>query len=131
MRGFEINPFTMLFVSSGTLSYYSQLFHYDNYPELISPIEIVNVAKWIYLPYRLIKAMMPVGFCDRFRLHDEEFLQRLSAEISLEHIPTVLGGHNKVCSDSVNINEKQNLTDNKMRSCHQARPHSVLEANWP
>jgi len=26
----EINPFTMIFVSSGTLSYYSQLLHYDN-----------------------------------------------------------------------------------------------------
>jgi hypothetical protein len=37
----EINPFTMIFVSSGTLSYYSQLLHYDNYPELVYPIEMV------------------------------------------------------------------------------------------
>ncbi|KAF7635623.1 CRAL-TRIO domain-containing protein [Meloidogyne graminicola] len=62
MTGYEINPFTMLFVSSGTLSYYSQLLHYDNYPDLVYPIELVNIAKWIFIPYRLIKNMMPAGF---------------------------------------------------------------------
>jgi len=31
----------MLFVSSGTLSYYSQLLHYDSYPDLVYPIEMV------------------------------------------------------------------------------------------
>lgn len=36
MAGYEINPFTMVFVSSGTLAYYSQLFHFENYPELVS-----------------------------------------------------------------------------------------------
>jgi hypothetical protein len=81
MNGYEINPFTMLFVSSGTLSYYSQLFHYDNYPELVYPIELVNIAKWIHVPYKLIKTVMPAGFSDRFRLHDGNFLQTLTTEI--------------------------------------------------
>ncbi|KAI1706359.1 CRAL/TRIO domain-containing protein [Ditylenchus destructor] len=95
MNGYEINPFTMLFVSSGTLSYYSQLFHYENYPELVNPIELVNIAKWIQVPYKLIKAMMPAGFSDRFRLHDGNFLQYLTSEISIEDIPTTLGGNNE------------------------------------
>ncbi|KAI6191381.1 CRAL-TRIO domain-containing protein [Aphelenchoides bicaudatus] len=92
MNNYEINPFTMLFVSSGTLSYYSQLFHYENYPELVYPIEFVNIAKWIHVPYKLIKAMMPAGFGERFRLHDGHFLPTLSSEINVEHIPTTLGG---------------------------------------
>jgi hypothetical protein len=85
----------MIFVSSGTLSYYSQLLHYDNYPELVYPIEIVNIAKWIHIPYRLIKAMMPAGFADRFRLHDGNFLETLASEIPREHIPHTLGGLNR------------------------------------
>ncbi|KAL7080254.1 hypothetical protein ACQ4LE_000971 [Meloidogyne hapla] len=95
MTGYEINPFTMLFVSSGTLSYYSQLLHYDNYPDLVYPIEMVNIAKWIYIPYRLIKSMMPVGFADRFRLHDANFLENLCMEINLDYIPHSLGGQNQ------------------------------------
>uniref|UniRef100_A0A915P7T7 CRAL-TRIO domain-containing protein n=1 Tax=Meloidogyne floridensis TaxID=298350 RepID=A0A915P7T7_9BILA len=85
----------MLFVSSGTLSYYSQLLHYDNYPDLVYPIEMVNIAKWIYIPYRLIKSMMPVGFVDRFRLHDANFLENLCMEINLDYIPHSLGGQNQ------------------------------------
>ncbi|CAK5077463.1 unnamed protein product [Meloidogyne enterolobii] len=94
----------MLFVSSGTLSYYSQLLHYDNYPDLVYPIEMVNIAKWIYIPYRLIKSMMPVGFVDRFRLHDANFLENLCMEINLDYIPHSLGGQNqarKLLFDSI------------------------------
>lgn len=86
----------MLFVSSGTLSYYSQLFHYENYPELVNPIEMVNIAKWIHVPYKLIKTMMPAGFSERFRLHDGHFLPTLTSEINIEHIPTSLGGKDPV-----------------------------------
>jgi hypothetical protein len=96
MNNYEINPFTMLFVSSGTLSYYSQLFHYENYPELVNPIEMVNIAKWIHVPYKLIKTMMPAGFSERFRLHDGHFLPTLTSEINIEHIPTSLGGKDPV-----------------------------------
>lgn len=109
MNGYEINPFTMLFVSSGTLSYYSQLFHYENYPELVNPIELVNIAKWIQVPYKLIKAMMPAGFSDRFRLHDGNFLQYLTSEISIEDIPTTLGGNNEV--DNVQKTHKVELSE--------------------
>uniref|UniRef100_A0A0N4ZP67 CRAL-TRIO domain-containing protein n=1 Tax=Parastrongyloides trichosuri TaxID=131310 RepID=A0A0N4ZP67_PARTI len=94
MSGYEINPFTMLFVSSGTLSYYSQLFHYENYPELVTPIDIVNIAKWIHVPYKLAKAMMPAGFSERFRLHDDKFIHNLKEEVDKNHIPISLGGDN-------------------------------------
>ncbi|KAH7714102.1 CRAL/TRIO domain-containing protein [Aphelenchoides avenae] len=95
MNGYEINPFTMLFVSSGTLSYYTQLFHYEHYPELVNPIELVNIAKWIFVPYRLVKTMMPAGFADRFRIHDGNFMQTLTEEMAIEDIPETLGGKNK------------------------------------
>ncbi|WKY14756.1 hypothetical protein Q1695_000354 [Nippostrongylus brasiliensis] len=95
MNGYEINPFTMVFVSSGTLAYYSQLFHYENYPELVTPIDIVNIAKWIHVPYKIAKAMMPAGFSDKFRLHDNNFLKSLTEEIDIENIPTTLGGKNE------------------------------------
>lgn len=101
MNGYEINPFTMLFVSSGTLSYYTQLFHYEHYPELVNPIELVNIAKWIFVPYRLVKTMMPAGFTDRFRLHDGNFLQTLTEDMAIEDIPETLGGKNKVSVASV------------------------------
>uniref|UniRef100_A0A0K0D5Z0 CRAL-TRIO domain-containing protein n=1 Tax=Angiostrongylus cantonensis TaxID=6313 RepID=A0A0K0D5Z0_ANGCA len=95
MSGYEINPFTMIFVSSGTLAYYSQLFHYDNYPELVTPVDIVNIAKWIYVPYNVARTMMPTGFSDKFRLHDGNFLKALAEEIDVNYIPTSLGGKNK------------------------------------
>lgn len=95
MTDYEINPFTMAFVSTGTLTYYTQLLHYENYPELVSPIEMVNIAKWIYLPYKIARAMMPAGFGDRFRLHDANFLSTLEKDISIHDIPTTLGGKNE------------------------------------
>ena len=39
--------------------------------------------------------MMPVGFVDRFRLHDANFLENLCMEINLEFIPHSLGGNNQ------------------------------------
>ncbi|KAE9550019.1 hypothetical protein FO519_006769 [Halicephalobus sp. NKZ332] len=95
MTGYEINPFTMLFVSSGNLSYYSNLLHYENYPELVYPVEIVNIARWIHVPYKLVKAVMPAGFTDRFRLYDSHFLDEIKKEIKEEDIPETLGGQNK------------------------------------
>ncbi|PIC21602.1 hypothetical protein B9Z55_026377 [Caenorhabditis nigoni] len=92
MDGYEINPFTMLFVSSGTLAYYSQLFHFENYPELVTPVDMVNIATWIHVPYRLAKTMMPAGFSEKFRLHDKHFLKTLTADIKPEDIPVSLGG---------------------------------------
>ncbi|KAI6173827.1 CRAL-TRIO domain and GOLD domain-containing protein [Aphelenchoides besseyi] len=112
MNNYEINPFTMLFVSSGTLSYYSNLFHYENYPELVNPIEMVNIAKWIHMPYKLIKTMMPAGFTDRFRLHDGHFLPALQSEIDLEHIPVTLGGKNpeQKCTPAVKLPQSEYWT---------------------
>ena len=107
MNGYEINPFTMLFVSSGTLAYYSQLFHYENYPELVTPVDIVNIAKWIHVPYKLAKTMMPSGFSDKFRLHDNHFLKSLKEEIDIVHIPESLGGENKVRDFETVRNRKQ------------------------
>ncbi|GMT32998.1 hypothetical protein PFISCL1PPCAC_24295, partial [Pristionchus fissidentatus] len=94
MAGYEINPFTMLFVSSGTLAYYSQLFHYENYPELVSPGSMVNIARWIWLPYKLVKPVMPAGFVDRFGIQDSSFIHNLREEVGDEHIPVSLGGTN-------------------------------------
>jgi len=107
MTGYEINPFMMLFVSSGNLSYYSNLFHYEHYPELVYPVEIVNIAKWIHAPYRLVKAFMPAGFTDRFRLYDNHFLEELKKEIKAEDIPESLGGLNKdiKCIPAVKMTE--------------------------
>eukprot|EP00081_Caenorhabditis_elegans_P002325 NP_001024392.1 Uncharacterized protein CELE_C11H1.9 [Caenorhabditis elegans] len=58
MDGYEINPFTMVFVTSGTLAYYSQLFHFENYPELVTPVDMVNIAKWIHVPYKIAKTLI-------------------------------------------------------------------------
>ncbi|CEF61840.1 CRAL-TRIO domain and GOLD domain-containing protein [Strongyloides ratti] len=109
MNGYEINPFTMLFVSSGTLSYYSQLFHYENYPELVTPIEIVNIAKWIHVPYKLAKTMMPTGFSERFRLHDDKFIHHLKEEVDKKYIPLSLGGDNSniKCIPSKKLQENE------------------------
>lgn len=96
LTGYEINPFTMLFVSSGALSYYSNLLHYEHFPELVVPVEIVNVPRWVHMPYKLIKTMMPAGFTDRFRLYDNTFLDTIGKEMSLDNIPESLGGNNKV-----------------------------------
>lgn len=93
MDGYEINPFTMVFVTSGTLAYYSQLFHFENYPELVTPVDMVNIAKWIHVPYKIAKAMMPTGFSEKFRLHDRHFLETLTEDINVDDIPVSLGGN--------------------------------------
>ncbi|CAI4228254.1 unnamed protein product [Auanema sp. JU1783] len=142
MHGYEINPFTMLFVSSGTLAYYSQLFHYENYPELVSPVEIVNIAKWIHVPYKLAKTMMPSGFADKFRLHDNHFLKTLKEEIRLEDIPESLGGVNKTikCVPAVKVEHTdywqpdQNEIINDLESVHvgaRKNKHITVEINEP
>uniref|UniRef100_A0AC34RQG6 CRAL-TRIO domain-containing protein n=1 Tax=Panagrolaimus sp. JU765 TaxID=591449 RepID=A0AC34RQG6_9BILA len=95
LNGYEINPFMMLFVTSGDMSYYSTLFHYENYPELVHPMEIVNVPKWIHMPYRLFRSMMPPGFTEKFKLHDGHFIKELEREIDEEDIPVSLGGINQ------------------------------------
>ncbi|KHJ77242.1 hypothetical protein OESDEN_23138 [Oesophagostomum dentatum] len=117
MSGYEINPFTMIFVTNGTLAYYSQLFHYENYPELFSqvtPIDIVNIAKWIHTPYKLAKAMMPAGFSDKFRLHDHNFLEHLTEDIDLDYIPATLGGRNEkiVCLGAHRPDQMERWTGN-------------------
>lgn len=61
---------------------------------------MVNIAKWIHFPYKLVRAMMPTGFSDRFRLHDSNFLPALLKDISIEDIPTTLGGKNEVGNSS-------------------------------
>uniref|UniRef100_A0A8R1E3M8 CRAL-TRIO domain-containing protein n=1 Tax=Caenorhabditis japonica TaxID=281687 RepID=A0A8R1E3M8_CAEJA len=109
MNGYEINPFTMLFVSSGTLAYYSQLFHFENYPELVTPVDMVNIAKWIHVPYRLAKTMMPSGFSEKFRLHDKHFKSTLLEEIQIDDIPTSLGGKDASIkfTDAVKVDPSQ------------------------
>ncbi|CAG9540983.1 unnamed protein product [Cercopithifilaria johnstoni] len=95
LNGYEINPFTMIFATNGNLAYFSQLLHFDNYPELVSPVEMVNISKWIHVPYKIARTMMPDSFIERFRLHDEHFLSNLLKEIKIEDIPVTLGGKNE------------------------------------
>uniref|UniRef100_A0A183CZS1 CRAL-TRIO domain-containing protein n=1 Tax=Gongylonema pulchrum TaxID=637853 RepID=A0A183CZS1_9BILA len=109
LSGYEINPFTMIFVTNGNLTYYSQLLHFENYPELVSPLEMVNISKWIHVPYRIARAMMPDGFTERFRLHDENFLHILLKEIKIEDIPVTLGGKNEriICQSALKRTTEQ------------------------
>lgn len=61
----------------------------------VNPLEMVNISKWIHVPYKIARAMMPDGFTERFRLHDENFLPILLKEIKIENIPATLGGKNE------------------------------------
>lgn len=80
------------------LSHIYELFEFLQAFLQVTPIEIVNIAKWIHLPYKVAKAMMPAGFSDKFRLHDSNFLEALTEDIELDLIPTTLGGKNEVRS---------------------------------
>ncbi|KAK6047071.1 hypothetical protein COOONC_15424 [Cooperia oncophora] len=62
----------------------------------VTPVDIVNIARWIHVPYKIAKTMMPAGFSDRFRLHDSNFLKALTEDIDVNYIPTTLGGSNEV-----------------------------------
>ncbi|XGW30303.1 hypothetical protein V3C99_009353 [Haemonchus contortus] len=61
----------------------------------VTPVDIVNIARWIHVPYKIAKTMMPAGFSDKFRLHDSNFLKALTEDIDLNNIPTTLGGNNE------------------------------------
>lgn len=57
---------------------------------------MVNISKWIHVPYKIARAVMPESFIERFRLHNEDFLSNLLKEIKIEDIPVTLGGKNEV-----------------------------------
>uniref|UniRef100_A0A915Q0A8 CRAL-TRIO domain-containing protein n=1 Tax=Setaria digitata TaxID=48799 RepID=A0A915Q0A8_9BILA len=95
LNGYEINKFTMIYATNGSLTYFSQLFHFENYPELIGPVEIINTSKWIHVPYKIARTMLPGGFTERFRLYDENFLPNLLKDVKIEDIPVALGGKNE------------------------------------
>ncbi|VDK18041.1 unnamed protein product [Anisakis simplex] len=114
LNGYEINPFTMFFVTNGNLAYYSQLLHFENYPDLVTPMEMVNVPKWLHVPYKIAKTMMPDGFNDRFRLHDDNFLNALLKDINIEHIPQTLGGYNEVTQLSHSMQKIKTIPAQKL-----------------
>lgn len=57
---------------------------------------MVNTSKWIHVPYKIARTMMPDSFVERFRIHNENFLASLLRDIKIEDIPETLGGKNKV-----------------------------------
>lgn len=57
---------------------------------------MVNISKWIHVPFKIARTMMPDSFIERFRLHNENFLPNLLKEIKIEDIPVTLGGKNEV-----------------------------------
>ncbi|VDK66113.1 unnamed protein product [Onchocerca ochengi] len=95
LNGYEVNPFIMILTTNGNLAYLSRLLHFDNYPELINPVEMVNTPKWIHVAYKIARTMMPDSFAERFRLYNENFLSNLLKEIKIEYIPANLGGKNE------------------------------------
>ena len=53
LTDFVINPFMMLFLNNGSLAYFTQLIHYEHYPELVTLTQIVNCARWMMVPYKV------------------------------------------------------------------------------
>lgn len=70
----------------------------------VTPVDMVNIAKWIHVPYKIAKAMMPTGFSEKFRLHDRHFIETLTEDINIDDIPVSLGGN-----DAVSIKWKINI----------------------
>ncbi|CAJ0938101.1 unnamed protein product, partial [Mesorhabditis belari] len=139
LDGYDLNPFTMLFLSSGAMAYYTQLFHFEHYPELVSPCETVNIPGWVHMPYKLIRGMMPAGFTDRFKLYDKKFLDILKEEIDVKNIPVTLGGENKDirCVPAIKVPEEKywQPTDNDILAVLESFPvparrarHFIIEA---
>ncbi|KHJ43300.1 CRAL/TRIO domain protein [Trichuris suis] len=94
LRDWPINPLTLLFVNDGQMSYYANLFHYEHYPELVNPINLINAPTWISLPYRLVKSTMPKDFGSRFRILNHRFADTISKELPPEALPIEFGGTN-------------------------------------
>ncbi|KRZ22323.1 Ubiquitin carboxyl-terminal hydrolase isozyme L5, partial [Trichinella pseudospiralis] len=95
LRQWPFNPLTLLFVNDGQMSYYANLFHYEHYPDLVQPINLINAPTWISLPYRLVKSTMPKDFGDRFRVLNHNYMATLLEELPLEVVPESMGGLNK------------------------------------
>uniref|UniRef100_A0A5S6R2X3 CRAL-TRIO domain-containing protein n=1 Tax=Trichuris muris TaxID=70415 RepID=A0A5S6R2X3_TRIMR len=94
LRDWPINPLTLLFINDGQMSYYANLFHYEHYPELVNPINMINAPTWISLPYGLVKSTMPKDFGSRFRILNHRFADTISKELPPEALPVQFGGTN-------------------------------------
>lgn len=92
----------------------------------VTPVDIVNISKWIHLPYKLAKAMMPNGFSDKFRLHDKHYLSTLCQDISLDDIPVSLGGNDAVIRESFSLEQSKYL-GHYLHWCYQCQPEWLLD----
>lgn len=76
---YSLSPMNMLFVSNGSLAYYGNLLHYEHFPELVTTTYFVNCARWMAVPYKLIKSMMPGSFGEKFQLHEGRYFWTFSS----------------------------------------------------
>ncbi|KRX73902.1 Pre-mRNA-splicing factor 38B [Trichinella sp. T6] len=109
LRQWPFNPLTLLFVNDGQMSYYANLFHYEHYPDLVQPINLINAPTWISLPYRLVKSTMPKDFGDRFRVLNHNYMATLLEELPTEVVPESMGGTNKARQNFETIPSKYPL----------------------
>uniref|UniRef100_A0A915JE39 CRAL-TRIO domain-containing protein n=1 Tax=Romanomermis culicivorax TaxID=13658 RepID=A0A915JE39_ROMCU len=92
MNDYDFNPLTLLFFNSGQMTHYINVFHYEHYPQLVYPIYAINVPKWLYLAYKMIKVLLPKDINDRVRILDHNFRHTMRNEIDPKELPISLGG---------------------------------------
>ncbi|CDW55877.1 Peptidase C12 and PRP38 and CRAL TRIO domain cont aining protein [Trichuris trichiura] len=119
LRDWPINPLTLLFVNDGQMSYYANLFHYEHYPELVNPINMINAPTWISLPYRLVKSTMPKDFGSRFRILNHRFADTISKELPPEALPIEFGGTNAQLRPFTTVPSRFGMPEENETSCQR------------
>lgn len=106
LEGYDMNPYSMLFASSGSLAYYTTLFHFQHYPELINPLCFIKAPRWVYLAYKMIRSMSPY-LLDRIQLFDSiSYQSELLKEIQSDQLPNFYGGNCPYSGELVTIPAK-------------------------
>lgn len=100
VKGYEMNPWTIMFASNGTLAQLIQVFAYENYPEVVFPYSVINLPNWLLWPIKVIRAGMPKDFNERFLLFDGRYEDALLTHMTAEELPKPLGGRNP-CSEAI------------------------------
>lgn len=119
---YDLNPFALLIVNNGQLSYYITVFHYEQYPQLVCPIWTINIPKWMYIPYRMARGFLPKDVSDRIRILDSNFKQTLKNEYEPKELPEYLGGELK--DDHLRTIPARRFTQEELNQFHEIADHT-------
>lgn len=89
---YSMNAQVLRLLNEGTCGYYINVFLYDHYPQLIRVMWAINFPRWLYLPFRVAKTILPLDITEKIVVLDSNFRSTFQQEYDENELPEYLGG---------------------------------------